>query len=158
MGEIFGHFFNDYMARRYIHRHNGVFAPEVRLWMIYISIVFMVPALVLVGQALQRHLHVTAVIFGWGIFSFGVMTMSVAVTAYALDSYPTAPAELGGWINFARTFGGFSVGYFQSPWEQRVGAAGSFGTQAAIVSVAAVPVLLAHIYGRWMRQRFGQIK
>lgn len=118
----------------------------------------MVPALVLVGQALERHLHVAAVIFGWGLFSFGVMTMSVAVTAYALDSYPTAPAELGGWINFARTFGGFSVGYFQSPWEQRVGAAGSFGTQAAIMAVAAVPVLLVHIYGRWMRQRFHEIE
>ena len=126
--------------------------------MIYISIVFMVPALVLVGQALQKHLQVAAVIFGWGMFSFGVMCMSVATTAYALDSYPTAPAELGGWINFARCFGGFSVGYFQQPWATRVGAAESFGVQAAIVVVAAIPVIITHVYGHRLRQRAGDIK
>lgn len=157
LGEVFGHFFNDYLARRYIHRHGGVFEPEARLSMIYISIALMAPALVLVGEALRWHLNVTAVIFGWGIFVIGCMTMSVAVTAYTLDAYPTAPAELGGWVNFSRTFGGFSVGYFQSPWAAKVGPDGSFGTQAAIVAVAAVPVILVHIYGHRLRLKFGEI-
>lgn len=125
--------------------------------MIHVSMVFMIPALVLVGQALEKHLNVAAVIFGWGMFVFGVMGLSVATTAYALDSYPTAPAEIGGWINFARTFGGFSVGYFQMPWEQSVGAAGSFGTQAAIVAVAGVLVIIIHIYGHLLRHGAGDI-
>ena len=157
LGEIFGHFFNDWLAHRYVRKHKGVFEPEVRLWMIYISIFFGIPGLVLVGEALEYHLNVAAVIFGWGMFSFGVMTMSVAVTAYAMDSYPTAPAELGGWITFARTFGGFSIGYFQSPWEAAIGADGSFGIQAAIVAIAVVPILVLHRYGHRLRVGYGEI-
>jgi hypothetical protein len=95
IGEVFGHFFNDYLARRYIKSHHGVFEPEARLWMIYISIGFMAPALILVGEALKWHLNVTAVMFGWGIFVFGCMTMSVALTAYTLDAYPKLRQRLG---------------------------------------------------------------
>ena len=157
LGELFGHFFNDWIARRYIHKHHGVFEPEVRLWMIYASIAIMIPALILVGEGLRWHLNVASIIFGWGMHSFGIMTMSVAVTAYALDAYPAAASELGGWITFARTFGGFSVGYFQSPWLDKVGADGSFGTQAAIVAVAAVPVVFLHLYGHRLRTRFGEV-
>ncbi|KAL2844361.1 major facilitator superfamily domain-containing protein [Aspergillus pseudoustus] len=158
LGEIFGHYFNDFLSRRYIRRHGGVFEPEARLWMIYISIVLMVVALVILGAALERHLNVAAVIFGWGTFVIGVMTMSVVVTAYTLDAYPTAPAEMGGWINFSRTIGGFSVGYFQTPWAARVGPAASFGTQAATIVVAGVPVVLVHVYGHRLRRRFPSIE
>lgn len=153
IGEAFGHYFNDWTARRYIHKHKGLFEPEVRLWTIYISIAVMVPSLVLVGQALRWHLSVAAVIFGWGGFSFGVMTMSVSTTAYGLDSYPTIPAELGGWLNVARTIGGFSIGYFQQPWVEAVGADASFGTQAAVVACAAVPVLILQFFGHRLRMR-----
>ncbi|KAI5917617.1 major facilitator superfamily domain-containing protein [Camillea tinctor] len=154
LGEIFGHFFNDFLARSYVKRHNGVFEPEVRLWTTYISIGVMVPALILIGQLLQKTLPLVAIIFGLGMFAFGVMTMSVSVTAYGLDSYPLVPAEIGGWLNFARTFGGFAIGYFQEPWLELVGADVSFGTQAGIVAFATLPILLAHIYGPRLRRRY----
>ncbi|KAJ6006996.1 major facilitator superfamily domain-containing protein [Penicillium canescens] len=156
IGEVFGHFFNDYLARRYVHKHRGVFEPEQRLWMAYISIGLMAPALILVGEALRYHLNVAAIVFGWGTFVVGCMTMSVAVQAYLLDSYPSMPAELGGWLNFARTFGGFGVGYFQSPWAAKVGVDVSFGTQAAIVVCAAIPIMIAHRFGH--RYCFGKTK
>lgn len=145
------------MARRYVKRHNGVFESEVRLWTVYISVALMIPALILIGQSLENTLPLVAVIFGLGIFTTGVMINSVAVTAYALDSYPTVPAELSGWLNFARTVGGFAVGYFQQPWSERVGADASFGTQAAIVAVATIPVIVVHRYGAGIRQKYGSI-
>jgi hypothetical protein len=100
---------------------------------------------------------VVAIIFGWGGFSFGVMTMSVAITAYGLDSYPTTPAEIAGWINLARTLGGFAVGFYQSPWATKSGADVSFGIQAAIVAVAAVPIIVVHKYGHMLRNKYGPI-
>lgn len=153
LGELFGHFFNDFTARRFVRKHSGVFEPEVRIWTIYIAIFFMAPGLILIGYALQLHLPVAAVIFGWGMHTFGLMCMSVANIAYGLDTYPTMPAEVGGWLNFARTMGGFSVGYYQTAWAQRVGYDGSFGTQAAISVASAVPVLVVHIYGHRLRAR-----
>ena len=65
IGEAFGHFFNDLLARRYIRSHSGIFKPEARLWTIYIASLFMIPGLILVGQALQKHLSIGAIIMGW---------------------------------------------------------------------------------------------
>ena len=65
MGEIFGHFFNDWLANRYIKKHNGIFRPEARLTVNYLGAFFMLPGLILVGQALHHHLNVGAIIMGW---------------------------------------------------------------------------------------------
>ncbi|OBT75528.1 hypothetical protein VF21_04896 [Pseudogymnoascus sp. 05NY08] len=158
LGEIFGHWFNDFIARQYTHRHKGFFVPEVRLNMTYISILFMVPGLVILGQALQRHLGVAAVIMGWGMFQFGIMTESVAITSYAIDSFSAAPGEVAVFINFMRVIGGFSVGYFQQPWGLAIGFDVSFGIQAAIVAFTLVPLGLAHRYGKVLRRKGIQIE
>lgn len=153
IGEIFGHFFNDFLANRYIHRHRGIFEPEVRLITVYLSTLLMAPGLILLGFALEKHLSYGVIIVGWGLFMCGVMTTSVAVTTYAIDAYPTAPGEVSGYINFMRVIGGFSVGYFQQPWGLAVGFATSFGTQAAIVALALVPYTILHKYGRHLRSK-----
>ena len=151
LGEIFGHFFNDYIAKRYIKKHNGVFEPEARLTTIYISAIFMISGIVLLGQALYHHLSVGAVAMGWGMHSFGIMTMSVAVSAYVVDCYPLAAAEVSGWTNFARAIGGFTVGYFQQPWGGLIGYDSSFGAQAGITAFAVIVVAIVHGYGHLLR-------
>jgi hypothetical protein len=157
IGEAFGQPFNAWTARRYIKRHGGVFEAECRLWTIYIADACIAAGLILVGMTLHHHLSVAGIIMGWGMHIFGIMLNSVAVTAYALDSYPTAPAEVGGWIQFMRVIGGFSVGYFQQPWGMRVGYDVSFGTQAAIVAASVFFVLAAHRYGHRLRAKYGPI-
>lgn len=157
LGEVFGHFANDHIARRYVRKHNGVFEPEARLVMIYISGIFMIVGLVVIGQALYHHLSIGAIIMGWGMHTFGVMTTSVAVSAYVLDAYPTAPAEVSGWTNFARAIGGFGVGYFQEPWGATVGYGASFGTQAGIVGFGLILVALVARYGHSLRVYAGLI-
>ena len=37
LGEAFGHWFNDFLANRYVRKHGGVFKPEARLWTNYIG-------------------------------------------------------------------------------------------------------------------------
>lgn len=110
IGEVFGHFFNDFVARRDVAKHGGIFVPESRLRPVYLSAILLIPGLVLIGQALEHHLHWAAIVMGWGMFVFGLMVASVAITVYALDSYPTASGEVSSLINFARLIGGFSVG------------------------------------------------
>ncbi|KAF8464913.1 major facilitator superfamily domain-containing protein [Kalaharituber pfeilii] len=158
IGEAFGHFFNDFVANRYIRKHNGEFKPEVRLWINYISFFFMPPGLVLIGQTLHRHLHWSALVMGWGMYVFGVMAASVGVTAYTLDCYPNASGEVGGYINFARAAGGFIVGYFQMPWGMKVGYDVSFGTQAGIVTAAVILLIIIQRFGRIWREKGGQVE
>lgn len=158
IGEMFGHYFNDFMANRYIATHQGRFEPEVRLWTCYIALIPMIPGLVLVGQGLHHHLHWAVLVVGWGVYVFGVMTASVAVTTYLLDSFQTASGEVAGYLNFARVVAGFSVGYFQMPWGLKVGYDKSFGTQAAIVGAALIVLFLIQRYGKRLRDKGGPVK
>ena len=118
----------------------------------------MIPGLIIVGQALQRHLHYAAIVLGWGMYVFGVMIASVAVTAYALDCYPQGSGEVSAFINFARVGGGFAVGYFQQPWGAAQGYGVSFGIQAAIVAGAVGVLTVLYLCGERMRKGGRQLR
>lgn len=155
IGEAFGHYFNDFLARRYVRKHAGIFRPEARLWTNYIGSVLMVPGLVIVGLAVQFRWSVAAVVIGWGTYVLGVMMASVAIMAYALDSYPQASGELCALINVARLFPGFAVGYFQQPWGEKNGYGVSFGIQAATILFATSLLLVLHKWGHALRTMGG---
>ncbi|KIW84767.1 hypothetical protein Z517_00155 [Fonsecaea pedrosoi CBS 271.37] len=157
LAEIWGHFFNDWLANRYIKKHEGVFDPEARLVTNYVAAALMVPGLVILGEALQHTLHYSAIIIGWGAYTAGTLAASVSLTAYLLDAYPIAAGEVNALLNFARAISGFSVGYFQVQWGAKVGYDGSFGTQAAIVGVSVSIIVILHIYGGRMRAKGGHI-
>ena len=55
----------------------------------------------------------------WGLYVYGIMITTVAVSSYALDSYPEASGEVSAWINFSRTVGGFVISYFQVSWAEK---------------------------------------
>ena len=96
LGEVIGHFANDALAKRYIRAHQGIFEPEVRLFMAYLAAFLMIVGLILIGQGLQHHLNIGVIIVGWGAQVCGLVILSVTTFAYAVDSYPTAPAETAG--------------------------------------------------------------
>ncbi|GAA6036099.1 hypothetical protein JCM8097_006614 [Rhodosporidiobolus ruineniae] len=157
IGELIGHFLNDAAANRYIRKHNGLFKPESRLPVFFLASFLMIPGLVIVGQALQRQLSVAAVIMGWGMYVVGVMISSVAITAFALDCFPTASGEVSAVVNLARTMSGFATGYFQLDWGMRDGFDVSFGIQAAIVGVATILVGLLIVFGERLRKLGGPL-
>lgn len=157
LGEIFGHWFNDWIAYRYVSRHQGLFVPEVRLWTTYIGAVFMVPGLIIIGQAIEHHLNIGVVIIGWGMFQFGVMVTSVATIAYVLDCYPSASGEVSALINFGRVALGFTVGYFQMDWGLAQGFDVSFGIQAAVVVAAYLLLMIIQTFGGRLRARAGPV-
>ena len=157
IGEILGHWGNEWIAKRYVERHGGLFKPEARLAAIYPATVLMVSGVALVGQALGHRLHWAAIAFGWAMYVTGYMILSVAVTAYVLDAYPSAPGELSALLNLARILGGFSVGYFQLDWGTAVGFDESFGVQAAIIGAAQLILIGLHFYGEKLRSKGGPL-
>lgn len=158
LGEVIGHWTNEWVAKRYIATHDGIFKPEARLPPIYPAHVLMVAGLVTIGQALGRHLNLAAVALGWGMFVFGQMVMTVSLTAYILDAYPTAPGEIASLMNASRILSGFSVGYFQLGWGQSVGWAASFGTQAGISAASLTIIIVLNIWGEKLRAKGGPLK
>ena len=157
-GEFIGLWFNDWLANDYIRKHQGIFRPEARLTAIYPSQIFMVAGLVLIGQSLKHVLKWVALAFGWGMYVAGYMIVSVALTAYALNAYPNASAEVSAFINFSRIIGGFAVGYFQLDWGLHSGFDVSFGVQAAVVGSSMIIVVLLQVWGEKIRAKGGSLE
>lgn len=93
MGELFGHWFNDFIANGYIRRSGGAFEPEVRLWTTYISSAFMIAALVIYGFGIERHWQWIALIMAWAMYSFGIVTATVAITGQSQTNHRCLPFE-----------------------------------------------------------------
>lgn len=151
LGEAAGHWLHDAIAKQYIRSHKGHFEPEVRLRAIFISLPFMVAGLVLIGQALENAWHYMGTSISWGMYVFGIMITTVALSSYVLDSYPEASGEVSAWLNLSRTLGGFIISYFQVTWATSEGTSKSFGIQAAICAAAFLIVLALLKWGKRLR-------
>ncbi|KAL6244801.1 hypothetical protein RBB50_008329 [Rhinocladiella similis] len=150
LGELFGHWFNDFIFSRHIRRSRGVYEPEVRLWMVWISVVLLIGSLVLYGYALADKLPWIGPVMAYGIYGFGLVTQTVAITAYASDVFPDHTVEASSIINAFRVFGGFIVNYFLVDWAEGSGPVVSFGIQAGIVGGAFLLILTVQVFGsRW---------
>jgi MFS family permease len=102
IGEWFGHWFNDFLATRYVKRHQGLFIPETRLWPNYLAVALMIPGLVICGEALENKWNVGTIVIGWGLYMVGVIISSVCTTSYTLDCYPNAAGEVMVFMTLAR--------------------------------------------------------
>jgi hypothetical protein len=151
LGEITGHWLHDVIAKQYIRTHNGHFEPEVRLRAVFIALPFMVVGLVVIGQSLENDWHYMATSISWGLYVFGIMITTVALSSYSLDSYPEASGEVSCWLNLGRVLGGFIISYFQVTWATAEGPATSFGAQAAICGGAIIIVVILVLFGKRMR-------
>lgn len=151
LGELVGHWLHDVLAKNYIKRHNGHFEPEVRLYATFFSTPFMITGLVVLGYCLEDKYHYMATAVAWGLYVFGIMITTVAITAYNLDSYPEGSGEVAAWINLARTLGGFIISYFQVRWAEKTGTISSFGTQAGVLAAAWLIALALIWFGKSMR-------
>ena len=150
-GEVAGHWLHDAVAKQYIRSHKGHFEPEVRLRAIFVSLPFMIVGIVILGQSLQHEWHYMVSSVTWGLYVFGIMITTVAVSSYCLDSYPEASGEVSAWVNFSRTIGGFIISYFQVSWATSEGAAKSFGIQGAVMAAAFILILAILRWGKSMR-------
>ncbi|QRV93905.1 major facilitator superfamily transporter [Ceratobasidium sp. AG-Ba] len=153
LGELVGHWLNDWFAKQYIKRHHGVFKPEARLIMPYLGSFWATVGLITLGATLQHRLSIAGVIFGWGMLVFGIMQLVTSIYAYCSDLLPDRQGELSALLNWARVLGGFSVAYYQVPWAERAGALQVFGVEAAIVvGITALIIPALQFGGPWFEK------
>ncbi|OJD35361.1 mfs transporter [Diplodia corticola] len=154
VGELYGHWFNDWLCTRYIRKHNGKYRPENRLWSCYPGLVLGVAGLVIYGQALQHQLSWVVLAVGYGVYAVAQMAVPVAIIAYLLDVFPDHSVITSAIINFWRTTGGFCVGYFELKWIARTGAGATFGTQAALLVASFLTIIAVQIWGKEWRAKY----
>lgn len=138
-------------------RRNGRIDPEVRLYISYFASVLMAVSLIILGFALQKRWHYMVVAVFFGAQVAGIMIVTTAVNAYLLDAYPEGSGEVGAWLGFGRTWGGFMASYINIPWVLKDGPAKVFGIQAAVVLGATLIVAVLQIFGKKLRQAQGRM-
>ena len=155
LGELWGHWFNDFLLARHLRAHKGSYTVENRLWGVYTPAVVAFVGLILYGQALQHTLHWMALLVAWACVAFGMIAATTAVSAYCLDSFPNHSSLVASIINFWRTTGGFCVVYFQLKWIATSGAAITFGCQGMVLGVAFITgVVTTQIFGKRWRIKY----
>ena len=150
IAELWGHWFNDFLARRYMERYSF----ESRLTATYPAAIIGVFGLVLFGQTLDKHLSWLGLAFGWGMLCFCTLANMTVISAYVLDCFPDHAALASAWINFWRVIGGFTVIYFQVQWVALDGPAVSFGCQGVVIAGAVFSVVATQMFGRRWREQF----
>ncbi|KAL1999698.1 hypothetical protein VTN02DRAFT_4149 [Thermoascus thermophilus] len=141
-GFTFGFFFNEWIFNSY----RAHWRAEYRLHGVWFAVASMACGLLTYGLTLNFGKHWIGLASGWVMVNTGMVSSTVAITAYALEKYPDHSTSVSAIVNMWRTCGGFSVAYFQPAWIAHNGAGVVFGIQAAIVAICAVltitPVLV----------------
>lgn len=159
LGEFVGRWLHDFLAKWHTRRSaGGRLKPEYRLTAITIAMPTMVIGIVVLGFALENAWHYMVAAVGWGLYVFGIMVTTTAITAYNLDCYPEGSGEVAAWLNFSRTTGGFIISYFQVRWANAMGTKKSLGIQAAIVFAAWFLIVYLQFFGEKLRRRSGPLR
>ncbi|OAP54871.1 hypothetical protein AYL99_10571 [Fonsecaea erecta] len=159
LGLVIGHFMFDFIARMWAKRHNGIIAPENRLVILWLVLPFKLIGYNLIGSTLH---HAPAwsywvLVVGWGMHNFATIVTTSAVGAYLLDSYPEAAGECAALLNFARTLGGFIIGYIQINWATKAGTQTEYGIQSGIMGAAFFLVVFLQFFGAKLRHAQGPL-
>lgn len=85
------------------------------------------------------------------------MTTS-ALGTYLIDAYPEASGESAAWLNAARTFGGFIVGYVQINWASSAGTQTEYGIESAIMGAAFFIIAFLQFFGARLRHKQGVLR
>ena len=102
VGQIWGHFFNDWLQNWYIRSHNGIYVLENRLWGTYAPTLVGFTGLILVGQTLEHSLNWIGLCLGWAFLVFAMVSATTAISAYCLDSFPKHASLVAAIINMWR--------------------------------------------------------
>lgn len=72
---------------RLVRRNNGVFEPEMRLWLLAGAMILLPCSLILWGVGAANGIHWFGILFGWGMMQFA-NTATIPITVnYMVDSY-----------------------------------------------------------------------
>lgn len=87
VGSLYGGLLNDWLIVKLARRNNGVFEPEMRLWVALPAVLAMPTSILLFGLATANGLHWIVPCIGSGIFGFAMVTLGDVGLTYAMDCY-----------------------------------------------------------------------
>ena len=151
--QIFGTFFNDvcplWICKRY---KQGIWAPELRLYCLWVPVLVLPIGLGLSGAALQYHTHYMVLALGVFIVAFGALLAVPIVINYTAECFTQHATECTIVIQIYRLGWGVAIPFFIAQWEAEVKVGWVFGMAAFFTLASATLVLLLLWKGHVLRQ------
>ncbi|KAJ5381619.1 uncharacterized protein N7496_004047 [Penicillium cataractarum] len=142
---------NDWLIVRLAKRNEGIFEPEMRLWMMFPAAAINSAGLMLGGIGLAKGLHWAVLAVGNGTFGFGfIVTADVALT-YLTDSYPDILGDALIAVVFVRNGLAMVIRFSFTDWIYGMGIQNTFILIGVIALVTAILPALLMIYGKRAR-------
>ncbi|KAF3769625.1 MFS general substrate transporter [Cryphonectria parasitica EP155] len=123
---------SDWIILRLAKRKDGIYEPEMRLWIFVPFIPFQVAGAFWFGYALQGGQSWVAVAWAWGICSFGSAPISSIALTYMTDAYNEIIGDALVALTFSRNTLSTVFVFAMTPWISAVGISNVFNTIGAI--------------------------
>ncbi|RDW73592.1 hypothetical protein BP5796_07034 [Coleophoma crateriformis] len=152
-GVFFGGQFNDWFTLRLTQRNNGIFEPELRLWLLCVGL-FMIPgAIILWGVGAAHQIHWVGLMFANVFLSFGT-TAAVPITLnYLVDSYRDLSGEAMTVVICIRNTMYFAMSFGISPWIAGMGLQNAYITAGFVSFITTATFFIMIKWGKTFRQR-----
>ncbi|KAJ5785815.1 uncharacterized protein N7503_011027 [Penicillium pulvis] len=142
---------SDYIALYLARRNNGVFEPEMRLWLSLIFTPFVPAGLFMFGIGLNNGSHWLLPAFGLGICGFGVVPPSSAALTYLTDAYTDIIADSIVGVTFIRNLISTVFVFALAPWVDRVGLTWFYVTFGLISTLVLLGNFIFIYFGKKFR-------
>ncbi|KAJ8108064.1 hypothetical protein OPT61_g8431 [Boeremia exigua] len=156
LGTIVSSPFSDRIILWLARKNNGVYEPEMRLWLLLAFAPFFPAGLILFGYALGLGMSWPIVAVGIGMFSFAMPPMSSVALTYLTDAYTDIIADAVVGVTFTRNVISTIFVFALTPWVSRVGLQNVMLTFALITVVALSSTGLFIMFGKRWRIKTAQ--
>ncbi|KAI1372760.1 MFS general substrate transporter [Hypoxylon crocopeplum] len=132
IGALLGGPISDWLVLKLAKRNNGIYEPEMRLWVL---VPFIIPALggpFWFGYALQGGQSWVSVAFATAVTHFGQAPISSVTLTYMLDAYNEIVGDALVALTFSRNTLSTVFVFAMTPWIAAVGMSNVFNTIGAI--------------------------
>ncbi|OAQ87611.1 major facilitator superfamily transporter [Purpureocillium lilacinum] len=155
IGSVYGGLLGDMVVVRLARKNNGVFEPEMRLYILILPAILVGAGLMVFGVAAHRGLHWIYPSIGAAMFSFGMGSIMDVACTVVIDTYQSATAEAFVFIIFIRNAACIGIPFGIVPWMKSAGLTKMFvagGCVAIALSLLFIPLI---VWGRRARVAFG---
>ncbi|KAJ9138438.1 Major facilitator superfamily MFS-1 [Pleurostoma richardsiae] len=143
IGALVGGPITDWLVLKLAKRNNGIYEPEMRLWVLVPFIPFQIAGPFWFGYALQGGQSWVSVAFAQAVCNFGQAPISSVTLTYMLDAYNEIVGDALVALTFSRNTLSTVFVFAMTPWIASVGMSNVFNTIGAI---GAAVLLFAFVF------------
>lgn len=143
---------SDFIVTKLAKKNNDVRVAEMRLWLMYPSILLATIGLIAWGISVDKGYHWFVGQVALFLVGAGIQMGNTAVSTYVVDCYPHHAMSMITFYAVLLNGSAFVNPFFIAPWCDTVGFSWTFAVQGLITLLVMVPVtMLLQVFGERMR-------